>query len=159
MIQHRIATITLILLSWSGLSGQAPYFQLRDLDNTIQSYEDLKGEELTVIDFWATWCQPCLRSMPELNELYHEYEERGVNFIGISIDGTRNQSKLKPFIHSLGIEYTILRDVNSEVMTDLNVYSVPTLLIVDKKGEVVFIHEGFRPGDKSYIQEKIEEHL
>lgn len=149
----------LMLLVQGALYAQQPYFELPDLDNTLQSYAELSGEKLTVIDFWATWCQPCLRSLPELNELYKAYSAKGVNFIGISIDGPRNQSKLKPFVHSMGVDYPILRDVNSEVMSEMNVSTVPTLLLLDGKGEVLFYHEGYRPGDEAFIRKKIEENL
>jgi len=141
------------------IHAQEPYFELQDLDNQWTSYSALKGEQLTVIDFWATWCQPCLRSLPALNDLYNEYKSSGVNFIGISIDGPRNQSKLKPFVNSMGLDYPILRDINSEIMSEMSVTTVPTLLIIDKEGEVVFYHEGYRPGDEKYIRSNIEENL
>ncbi len=139
--------------------AQQPWFELRNLDMEWITYEEVKGETLTIIDFWATWCQPCLRSIPELNDLYLEFRDQGVGFVGISIDGPRNQSKLKPFVNSLGVEYPIARDINSEVMSEMNVYAVPTLLILDQQGELVFIHEGFRPGDDHIIREKIKEYL
>lgn len=151
--------LVLVLLIQGALHAQEPYFDLPDLDNTFQSYTDLKGENLTVIDFWATWCQPCLRSLPELNKLFNAYSEKGVSFIGISIDGPRNQSKLKPFVHSMGLDYPVLRDVNSEVMSEMNVSTVPTLLLIDSDGEVIFFHEGYRPGDEAFIRGKIEENL
>lgn len=141
------------------LFAQVPVFELKDIDNQWATYDDVKGETLTVIDFWATWCQPCLRSIPKLNSLYEEFESRGVNFIGISVDGPRNQAKLKPFTSSMGVSYTVLRDVNSEVMTDMNVTSVPTLLIYDSEDNLLFLHEGFRPGDEEILKEELEKHL
>ena len=151
--------IAIFLSGSQHLFGQEPVFQLQDLDNDWKEYEDVKGETLTVIDFWATWCQPCVRSIPELNKIAGELEEKGVKFVGISIDGPRNQSKILPFVRSMGISYTILRDVNSDVMLEMNVTSVPTLLIIDSEGEIVYTHEGFRPGDDKLIMEEIENHL
>jgi len=136
--------------------SQTPYFELRNLDNEWVTFEDVRGENLTVIDFWATWCQPCLRSIPELNEIYLEYRDEGVGFVGISVDGPRNQSKLKPFVSSMGIVYTVVRDINSEVMSEMNVTAVPTLLILDDQGEVVYTHEGYRPGDEDFIRKEIK---
>ena len=144
-----------VSISWS----QEPSFRLRDLENTWQEYPDLKGTQLTIIDFWATWCQPCVRSIPLLSEMEKEYRTRGVGFIGVSIDGPRNQSKIKPFIQSMGVEYPIIRDMDSELMTDLGVTAVPTLLLYDADGELVFFHEGFRPGDEDMIRDHIEKHL
>lgn len=132
---------------------------MRDLDNKWQEYENIKGSQLTVIDFWATWCQPCVRSIPLLNEIAEEFETQGVSFIGISIDGPRNQSKVKPFIQSMGVTYPIIRDVDSELMAELGVSAVPTLLIYDSKGELVYFHEGFKPGDEQTIRDHISEQL
>lgn len=148
-----------ILAIFINASAQEPVFELKDVDNQWVQYSDVKGEKLTLLDFWATWCQPCLRSIPELNRLYTEFSPQGVSFVGISIDGPRNQSKLKPFVNSLGVEYFILRDVNSEFMSDMNISSVPTLLLLDEKGAVVFLHEGFRPGDEELLREEIQKHL
>ena len=146
-------------LASAGLSAQEPVFQLQDIQNNWLEYDDVKGEKLTVIDFWATWCQPCVRSIPELNKIAGEVKDLGVEFVGISIDGPRNQSKILPFVRSMGIDYTILKDINSEVMMEMNVTSVPTLLIIDKEGEVVYTHEGFRPGDEEVIREEINSFL
>lgn len=152
------ATGVLLLLT-TIIWAQEPDFRLRDLENEWQEYSDLKGTRLTVIDFWATWCQPCVRSIPLLNDLAKEFVGSGVNFIGVSIDGPRNQSKIKPFVQSMGVEYSIIRDIDSEMMSDLGVTAVPTLLLYDAEGEQVFFHEGFRPGDEELIRDFIEKHL
>ena len=149
----------IVFLLVPKLYSQEPVFELKDIDNSLVSYSELKGEKLTVIDFWATWCPPCKRSIPEINELFLEFKDQGVNFIGISIDGPRNQSKLKPFVNSMSLDYTVLRDINSEVMSDMNITSVPTLLVFNSSGELVFLHEGFHPGDKKFIRSEIQKNL
>jgi len=140
-------------------SAQEPAFRLKDLDDNWKEYGDLKGSALTVIDFWATWCQPCVRSMPLLNEIAKEFEEQGVRFIGVSVDGSRNQAKIAPFVRSMGITYPILRDMDSELMQNLGVTAVPTLIIFDSSGDQVFYHEGYRPGDEQLIREHLSGQL
>ena len=134
-------------------------FKLKDTDNRRQSYADLKGEKLTVIDFWATWCKPCIRSIPKLVEIYEEFSSQGVQFIGINVDSPRNTQKVKPFARSMGISYPVLLDMNSEVMTELQVTLLPTLLLVDANDEIVLIHQGYRPGDEKFITEEIKKIL
>ncbi len=148
-----------LLLLGTTIWAQEPDFRLRDLENQWKEYSDLKGNELTIIDFWATWCQPCIRSIPLLNEMAQEFESRGVNFIGVSIDGPRNQSKIQPFLQSMGVEYPVIRDIDSELMSDLGVTAVPTLLMYDSNGDLIFYHEGFRPGDEDILRSHIEENL
>lgn len=159
MILRRNGALMVLLLIATILHGQEPVFRLRDLDNQWKEYEDLKGDRLTVIDFWATWCQPCIRSIPLLNEISEEFAEKGVSFFGVSIDGPRNQSKIKPFIQSIGVSYPILRDLNSDLMSELSVTAVPTLLLLDSEGELIYFHEGFRPGDEETIRKHIENHV
>jgi cytochrome c biogenesis protein CcmG/thiol:disulfide interchange protein DsbE len=157
VIRH--AATGLLMLLAASIWAQEPDFRLRDLDNQWKEYSDLKGEELTIIDFWATWCQPCVRSIPLLSEIAQEFETQGVNFIGVSIDGPRNQSKIKPFMQSMGVNYPVIRDMDTELMSDLGVTAVPTLLIYDSNGDLVFFHEGFRPGDEDVVRTHIKEHL
>jgi len=155
VIRNIFALSLFCIVLVSSTHAQEPYFRLKDLSNQWKGYNDLKGNSLTVIDFWATWCHPCIRSIPHLNEMAAEFADRGVSFIGISVDGPRNQSKISPFTQSLGISYPILRDLNSELMSELGVTAVPTLLIYNADGEQIFLHEGFRPGDELSIRKAL----
>lgn len=134
-------------------------FRLHDLDNKPASYAELKGKKVTVIDFWATWCKPCVRSIPALVKLHEKYQAQGVQVLGINVDGTRNLPKVKPMAHSLGIKYPVLLDVNSQVMTDLKVTQMPTILIVNARDEIVAAHQGYRPGEEETIENEIKKLL
>ncbi|SMO92560.1 TlpA family protein disulfide reductase [Gracilimonas mengyeensis] len=150
----------LIFLSSAAITGPEVYnFKLKNLDNQTVSYEELKGEKLTVIDFWATWCKPCIKSIPKLVEMNDRLAAQGVQFIGISVDGPRNLSKVKPFAKSMGVDYPILLDTDNNVMSRLRVYAVPTLLIVNSDDEVVYFHEGYTPGDERMIEAEISKLL
>ena len=143
----------------TGFQGKIYDFRLKDLNQKSVSLSDIQGENLTVIDFWATWCQPCVRSLPKLVEMSSDFEADGVRFVGISIDSPRNISKVKPFARSIGISYPVLLDPSGELMGELNVLAVPTLLIVDKDMNIVYTHEGFNAGDEVEIREEIEKFL
>ncbi len=150
----------LILISSSAYTqGKVYDFSLKDTENRTISLSDISGKALTVIDFWATWCQPCIRSMPKLVDLSEAYKDKGVSFIGISVDSPRNLSKVKPFARSMGIQYPILLDSNGELMGELNVMAVPTLFIIDSEYRILYMHEGFNAGDELAIQEEIDKHL
>ncbi len=154
--------IMVILIVFPGMSrarGKVHDFSLKGLDNRQVYFSDLKGEKLTVIDFWATWCQPCIRSIPALVEMSDDFAGQGVNFIGISVDSPRNMAKVKPFTRSMGIRYPILLDPSGETMGDLNVTAVPTLLIVGDDDRILYMHEGFSMGDEGEIRMELEKHL
>ena len=134
-------------------------FVLENLQNEEVSLEELKGDRLTIIDFWATWCKPCTKAMPKLNELYHQFKEDGLSVIGISCDGPRSISQVPAVAKSLGIDYHILKDIDCEVMNDYQFQVFPTLIMLDSDNDVVFVHEGFSSGDEKEIKDKIEEGL
>lgn len=134
-------------------------FKLKDLENNNKSFSELKGEKLTLIDFWATWCKPCLNAIPELNKIYDAYKDKGVSLIGINCDGPRSVAKVGPVSKSLQIKYPVLLDINSEIKTGLNLMAFPTLLIVNNAGKIVWIHEGYIKGDAEEIIKEIEKQL
>lgn len=157
-MKFTILFLTLFFVS-TELNQNIYNFQLKNLDNRTVSYEDLKGENLTVIDFWATWCKPCRKAIPKLVEMSEEFEDLGVQFIGVSVDGPRNLNKVKPFARSVGINYPILLDTDNSVMGRLGIRAVPTLLVVNSKDEIVLFHEGYAPGGDRIIREEILKHL
>ena len=148
------------IFSYTSLSAQnVKNFELKDLENNIKSFQELKGEKLTLIDFWATWCKPCNKAIPELNKIYDTFKSQGVEIIGINCDGPRSVSKVVPLSKALKIQYPILIDINSEIKTDLNILGLPTLIIVDDNDKIVWIHEGFVSGDAEVIIAEIEKLL
>ncbi len=154
-----LIVLSILLFSAISLNNTVRDFSLPNVENQMQSYNDLKGERLTIIDFWATWCKPCVHAIPKLNDLYKEYDSENVQFIGINVDGPRNLSKVRPFVQALGVEYPVLLDTDQEVMLRLNVSALPTLLIANNKNEIVYIHEGYQLGDEKLIHEEIEKLL
>jgi thiol-disulfide isomerase/thioredoxin len=163
--QHYLIMKTLVMISFlffPFIAMQAQNvrnFQLRDLGNVQRSFDELKGERLTLIDFWASWCGPCLKSIPELNHIYETYKEKGVEIIGINCDGPRSISKVAPMVRSMKIQYPVLVDLNSDVKNELNLMAFPSLIIVDSAGKILWIHEGFVTGDTEVIKAEIDKHL
>jgi thiol-disulfide isomerase/thioredoxin len=148
------------LFSYYGLTAQnVSNFEYKDLENNSRSFNELKGEKLTLIDFWATWCKPCNKAIPELNKIYDLYKGKGVEIIGINCDGPRSISKVAPLSKSLQIQYPVLLDINSELKSELNILVFPSLIMVNSKGKIVWIHEGFVSGDTEIIISEIEKQL
>ena len=147
----------MVLIICLGTTAEAKIknFRLKDLDNKPVRYSQLKGEHLTIIDFWATWCKPCTRATPKMIELYERFKDQGVQLIGISVDSPRNLPKVKPYVRSRHITYPILLDVNSQVMTDLKVKQLPTILFVNSDDEIILFHRGYRPGDEKILEKEI----
>lgn len=152
--------LTYALFQTFGLEAQTVRnFTLKDLQNKNRNFEELKGDKLTVIDFWASWCKPCMKAVPELNKIYLASVKKGVNIVGINCDGPRSASKVIPLTKALKIEYPVLTDINSQLMKELNLSAFPTLIIVNSQGKIVWIHEGYVQGDEKIIQSEIDKQL
>lgn len=155
-----IFAIILLLISTEVINAQEiSNFTLENTDGQIKRYSELKGDKITVIDFWATWCKPCLVSIPKLVELSDSYSDNRVKFIGICVEGPRNISKIKPFAESAGINYPILIDQNHEVSGELNISVIPTLLVIGPENKILYTHEGFVAGDETILKNEIDKML
>lgn len=155
MIKSLIITFLSIALSIVANTQTVNDFSLENTDNDLVSLEELQGEKLTIIDFWATWCKPCTKAMPKLNDIYNDYKEQGVSVIGISCDGPRTIGKVDVVAQSMSIDYDILKDIDCEVMGENNFQAFPTLIILDENHKIVYVHEGFTSGDEKVIEEEI----
>lgn len=152
-------TVLLLLGGASLSSQQLENFYLENQDKEEVSLEEVAGDKITIIDFWATWCKPCTKAMPKLNDIYNTYKDQGVNMVGISCDGPRSIGKVDMLANSMDIDYTILKDINCEVMKSMDYQAFPTLIIIDENQEVVWFHEGFVSGDEIKIEEAIQQFL
>ena len=154
-------TIIFVLFVFTIIStmAQFPDIELKDIDQNWVSLEELKGEKLTVIDFWATWCKPCVTAIPKINSIYNEYSGQGIGFIGVNVDGPRNLSKVKPFATSMKIQYPLVLDPDQNLVNRFNVTVFPTLIVLNEKGKEIFIHEGFNPGDEILIKDELQKLL
>ena len=148
-----------ILACVSLMSGsmQAPSFTLRAIDGTTCSLDSLLERGPVVINFWATWCKHCSEEMDMLNELYSELQGNGVTVLGISVDGPRSVSKVKPMAQSRKWNLPILLDTKGEIKAKYRVLALPTLFVVDRTGKVVYTRMGYSPSLKEKIRELLME--
>lgn len=144
-----------------GFSVQAqdklPSIQIKDLTgNQIDASTLSNDGKPMVISFWATWCKPCVRELNTINDEYIDWqEETGVKIVAVSIDDTRLSSKVRPFITGQGWEYDVYLDENSELRRALNVNNIPHTFLLNGKGEIVWQHNGYIPGDEDHLYELI----
>ena len=160
-IQLRKYTLFILLISFSLLSGaqKVNNFKAKDLNFQTKSFNDLKGSKLTIIDFWATWCKPCIQAIPKLSFLYEQYKSNGLEIIGINTDSPRNSAKVSSFVKIHKMKYSVLRDSDSKLARSLNVSAFPTLFIVNSENVIVYMHIGFKIGDEKIIEGEIKKLL
>jgi thiol-disulfide isomerase/thioredoxin len=125
-----------------GDNKPAPDFTLASTGNRNIKLSDYKGK-VVIVDFWATWCPPCRRGIPDLIEIQKEYGN-DVVVIGISLD-TDTKSEVVPFIQNMGINYPVAYADAGVVNSYGGVESIPTSFVIDKSGNIVDNHIGLVP--------------
>ncbi|MCT4587659.1 MAG: TlpA family protein disulfide reductase [Carboxylicivirga sp.] len=158
---HRIILFFVLVIGFTFQSSAQKVFNfsLENLEGDWVEFEELQGDKLTIIDFWASWCKPCLKSMPKIDEIYNNYKDQGLNVISINTDGPRSISKVLPLSQTLNLSYPVLSDINNEVSNELNVSALPTLLLVDQSGEIIWRHEGWSTGNEKEIEAYVKKNI
>ena len=131
------------LLRPLGRSDKAPDFTLARVDGQPGSVKlaDLRGR-VVLLDFWATWCPPCLAMLPMLHELYREWQPRGAEFIGIDSDGPMiSRDELGAFLASRPFPYPVVSD-DKEVGGLYGVFSIPHIVIIGRDGRIARVFVG-----------------
>ncbi len=103
-------------------------------DNNIPTIASLKGN-IIILDFWATWCSPCIAEFPKNNLLYNTYKNQGVKFIAITND---SKEKLENFLKKVSLDFWIGRTEGNQTLKDYNIRSFPSAVIINKSGEIVY---------------------
>jgi cytochrome c biogenesis protein CcmG/thiol:disulfide interchange protein DsbE len=133
--------------------NKAPGFSLTGTDGKIKKLSDFKGK-IVIIDFWATWCAPCRKGIPDLIELQKEFGKKIV-IIGISLD--QQKSDVIPFMKKMGINYPIVYGSPEVTRQYGGVEAIPATFIIDRKGNIVDQHIGLTP--KSEYSDQIKKLL
>ena len=134
----------------AGPRKPAPDFLLEEISGAKISLNHLKGKVI-IIDFWATWCPPCLMSIPELVGLQEKYRQNGLSVVGISVDhpGQVTDEDLAAFMEKSKINYPVARataQVLQDYFADDNNMAIPTMFLVDRQGMIAEKKVGFAPG-------------
>jgi len=133
------------------IKGTATNFTLKDLSGNEVSLSDFKGK-VVMLDFWATWCPPCVKAVPELIALHEKYKAQGFEVIGISMD--HSVTDARNFVKDKIIPYTVLM-TDSKVEKQYGVINIPVTFLIDRSGKVVKKHLGFAPGVGEQIEKEI----
>ncbi len=145
-----VAALAGAALKWKMVAPQAASSQAMDvlfaqslnaLDGTPQAFSQWRGQRL-VVNFWATWCPPCVDEMPELDELQQEFSGKA-QFVGIGIDSAANMLE---FVKKVPVRYPLLvaGNVGSELARELGntTGGLPFTVIIDEEGKLIHQHSG-----------------
>ncbi len=154
-----LASATCLLLGPPSQAEKAPRLVLENLDGSTFSLEETLKEGPVVLDFWATWCKPCIKALPKLQTLSEEFAKRRVQVLTINVDGPRNLPKVRPFLQRHKLTLPVLLDNTNEVLKQFQLVGMPATLIIREDGTVFYKHQGYRPGSEEKIRAKLDELL
>lgn len=138
-----------------------PSVVLKDVTGKNKNVADYsKTGKVTVINFWATWCTPCKKELTNINDnLLESWREKyNVDLVAVSIDNAKNVLKVKPYVDGQAWDFDVLLDVNEDLKRALNVNNVPYTILLDKKGNIVWKHEGYVEGNEYILDEQIKKY-
>jgi peroxiredoxin len=149
-----VALLLGVVLSASAaeLSGPAPDFALAARDGGQVTLAELEGQ-VVMLNFWATWCGPCRQEMPHLEALYQRYSDLGFMLLGVNVE--EDSSGADKFLRETPVTFPILFDPKSEVSKKYDVIAMPSTVLIDRAGNMRFIHHGYQPGYENEYQAQI----
>jgi thiol-disulfide isomerase/thioredoxin len=117
-----------------------------------ESPASLKGK-VVVVDFWASWCGPCQKTFPMMEELHHRYGKRGLVILAVNED--RSRAAMDEFIKEHPVTFAVVRDAKRKLAMEVNLPALPTSYLLDGTGRVRSIHPGARTAknSKEFIKE------
>ncbi|HLH53430.1 MAG TPA: TlpA disulfide reductase family protein [Verrucomicrobiae bacterium] len=134
---------------------------------TGDSFPDLAGFKLegklpdstkgkvVMVDFWASWCEPCKQSFPAMEDLHKRYADKGLVIIAVNVD--ENRSDMEAFLKKNAATFTVVRDGGQKLVEKAGIATMPSSFLIDKDGKVRFAHTGFRGAEtKKKYEEEIE---
>jgi peroxiredoxin len=130
----------------------APRFSLKTVSGETVSLEQCLGRGPVVVNFWATWCGPCILEMKNLKKTYAKYAPSGMQMLSISVDDNKTQPQIPGTVRSYQFPYTVLLDENKDAYNAFHVANVPHLFILDARGGIVYSHQGYRKGDEKKVE-------
>tara|TARA_Y100000588_G_scaffold85716_3_gene91022 strand:- start:3409 stop:3918 length:510 start_codon:yes stop_codon:yes gene_type:complete len=123
------------------LGAPIPGYTATTLEGDSVSLSSLRGE-VVLLNLWATWCAPCRKETPFLQELFEEHEEDGLHLVGVSLDTGAATEQVERFVEDYGVTYTILHDPENRAMELYRVLGLPATFLIDREGVLQWMRYG-----------------
>jgi thiol-disulfide isomerase/thioredoxin len=127
-------------------SGPAPDFNLGARGGKNLVLSELRGQ-VVMINFWATWCGPCRQEMPLLEQMYKKYRPMGFTLLGVNVEP--DPAGAEDWLKETPVSFPILFDRENRVSKLYNVSGMPSSVLIDRKGNVRYLHRGYKSGDEN----------
>jgi thiol-disulfide isomerase/thioredoxin len=139
------------------LAKPAPSFKLELLDGGEFDLSQQKDKNIVILDFWATWCGPCIRVMPVMEEIANEYKDKGVILIAVNL--RESAQKIRSFLQEQDLHPIVALDKDGAVGTVYKAQAIPQTVIIGKEGIVQAVHVGALPNLKEILKKELDDLL
>lgn len=136
------------------VSGPAPDFTLKSRTGENLKLSEHRGD-VVMINFWASWCAPCRQEMPLLEKLYQKYSDLGFTLLAVNVE--EDSSKADDLLRDIPVTFPVLFDNTNKVSKLYNVVAMPSTVIVDRDGNMRYLHRGYLPGYEEEYKKQVKE--
>lgn len=140
----------------ASLDKPAPDFTLKSLQGSNLKLSEQAGN-VVLLNFWASWCGPCRKEMPLLNDLHNKYKPLGFTVLGVNVE--EDTAPAKAFIGDRPVDFPILFDRTNKVSKLYDVIAMPTTVVIDRNGKMRFLHKGYQDGDEKAYRKMVKQLL
>jgi peroxiredoxin len=143
-----------------GAGASASDFTARDIEGKTVKLSSYLGKDVILLDFCATWCEPCVAEFPHLRKMYDANKAKGFVVLAIAMDGPETVANVPAFARRNQLNFPMLTDEDSRIASLYNPKkSAPLSVLIDKSGKVTAIREGYNPGDEEFLAKDVAKAL
>ena len=155
IIRTWLGVTAAVLMAASTTAGvkqsAAPDFTLKSVAGENLRLSEFRGE-VVLINFWASWCGPCRQEMPVLSQLHEKYKALGFTVLGINVE--KDSAKARKLLLEMPVSFPVLLDNESVVSKQYDVVAMPSTVLIDRDGNMRYLHKGYKPGlENVYLQQ------
>lgn len=152
LIKTLILVVGLSVLNPASAAQPAPAFKIPSAKGMVD-LKKLRGQ-VVYLDFWASWCTPCKKSFPWMNEMHNKYKKDGLKIVAVNLDKKRDV--IDTFLKKMPAEFTIAYDPGGNLAKAYKLVGMPSSYLIDRNGNLHETHVGFRKKDKQKLENKIQ---
>jgi len=136
------------------VSGPAPDFTLKSRSGENIKLSELRGQ-VVMINFWASWCGPCRQEMPILEQIYQHYAPMGFTLLGVNVE--EDSAAANKVLKEIAVSFPVLYDTKNQVSERYQVRAMPTTVLIDRDGQMRYLHKGYQSGYEDSYQQQVRE--
>ena len=136
------------------VGSESPDFSATDLQGRQVALSELLDRKVVVVDFWATWCAPCLMSMPKLQELHEDFKERQVEVLAVNLG--EDLKTIEDFLKRQKYTFRVVADEDQAIGSRFGVNAIPAQVVVNADGVVEWVQIGYDPSKESELRQLLE---